>query len=1069
MRKQRLSLLLIMLFLAIGFAAVTTNLIINGTSKIGVGDFDVYFTNVGNFYLSGGEMNGTYSLSSDRKTISFNTNQLVDEDDHFYIAYEVQNASNDYDANVTFNINYLSGEEIQDHIETVVVKYDDYRDLYTGGSSIVMVQNEDTFFIPAGEKIKFIFGIQLKQAVLEDHTIEMSLTYDAEPVERTSHIDGLGIDEVESYLSLEPGLYTLDKQQIKTWQELLDEKILTIREEDGYLTTNLENSEELNLTGWYDNPRGFRKYMTEANNSCANLQGMLVIDTSIDYFDPGSLVCSGLKAIVYNKPIDMATAGESFTEATVTDQILFTSSQALYQEFSYAISYGMYTAINPVITGDFAVDPYNSSKLLGYLGEEENYTLPDNFTMIYGAPFFLSNVKNLVIPDTVTYIAPGALKGVTNVTYNGPATYDDDDQYWGAKRLNAVVSGDFLLDANDNSRIIGYIGESPNIIIPEGIKEIGDNCFANINVESITFPSTLLKIGKKAFYNTRLNELEIPNTITEIGKEAFKSITYLTYHGPATYEEDDEYWGAKYLNALIIDGFVLTGDNNEILTDYLGTSKDIVIPDGVITIGDNVFKNKTLNSVTFNNSVTTIGEYAFAYTGLSIIDVPNTVTEIGRSAFRNIMIVNYTGSATYASSDEYWGASYMNCSINDVFILSEDQKTIQKYIGSSYSVIIPDGITTIGDNAFSSKYITSVTIPSSVTTIGEYAFANCHSSLTVTVPDTVTSIGYHAFYRDYSVNYSGTATYGEDDEYWGAKMINGGYVANGLRYTDNTLTKIVDDSGYTEGRNIVIPNTVVEIGEEAFEFTTAASITIPDSVKTIGEEAFHWCKLNSVLVIPSTVETIEESAFDGVRALEYHGTLNDNNNWGATAFNAYIEDNHAYSDSTKTTLLSYFGTEKNYTIPETVTTIGPEAFFYNVFEEFNLTENITTIGGYAFQNSTMNKLTIPRSITRITNSMLKFCNANEIILPDTLIRIDDGAFTYTKTTSITIPASVNYLGTGLFNTSSHVNSVTFENTTGWTVTKGSETINVDSSQLADPTSAFNLLNTTYKDYTWSRS
>ena len=59
---------------------------------------------------------------------------------------------------------------------------------------------------------------------------------------------------------------------------------------------------------------------------------------------------------------------------------------------------------------------------------------------------------------------------------------------------------------------------------------------------------------------------------------------------------------------------------------------------------------------------------------------------------------------------------------------------------------IPDGVTTIGDNAFfSCDFLTSVTIPDSVTTIGARAFYLCEGMTSIPIPDSVTKIGDKAF------------------------------------------------------------------------------------------------------------------------------------------------------------------------------------------------------------------------------------------------------------------------------------------------------------------------------------
>jgi hypothetical protein len=61
------------------------------------------------------------------------------------------------------------------------------------------------------------------------------------------------------------------------------------------------------------------------------------------------------------------------------------------------------------------------------------------------------------------------------------------------------------------------------------------------------------------------------------------------------------------------------------------------------------------------------------------------------------------------------------------------------------SVIIPNGVTSIGDYAFTDDGLTNVVIPNSVTSIGEKAFYKCTKVNNMTIPDSVMSIGHNAF------------------------------------------------------------------------------------------------------------------------------------------------------------------------------------------------------------------------------------------------------------------------------------------------------------------------------------
>jgi hypothetical protein len=1288
MRRKTSFLFVMVLLMCIGFAAITTNVIVNNTARIGVSDLDVYFGNVSVYNPDSHFANGNVDLSSDKKSITFTTDNLSEENPRFALMYSINNSSSNYDADIEFNY------DVQSDIENI----DEYLDFYFYNmTNDRKWENQNTYLLQAGEKNNFAFMVSLNKPMLEEKSISVTITYDAKAIERETIVEAGGQKEVDSYFDLEPGLYSLDKKQTKSWDDLLNENIITVT--DGKLSTSLGDPKTIlgeidpNATSQIPHNdisnQDMYNLITSSNESCKSLDGLLVLDESVKSVEEVNLVCKELKGIVI-KSNDLSKVDKMLFGILPTKVLYMnTDSNPDLTRISNTdlISSGV-LALNPVIKGEWAVSPSDSGKGIAYLGDDKEITVPNYITSLEGKPFLLNYATKVTLPSAVSEIGEEAFDGIDEVYYDGPATYKDYDKFWGAKRLNPVIDGDFVYSGSDKKILAEYIGESKDIVIPEGVEEISSYCFKEKELDSLVLPSSLEKIGYGAFegngletvtipsgveyigqdafcgtkkiiydgiaifndnqywgaesaetytdgdfiylgpskqnlieYNgededviipegvktindyvfdgktlnsiqlpsslvfigyesfqsSDLKVINVPSSVTFIGYDAFCGIDVVNYNGSATYdEEDSKYWGAKILNPIIEDGYVYsqdrktllsyTGDSTDIVipegvevigeecfeykaitsisfsstvkeiedyafnnadieiltipstvedigynafknivsiiyegsatysssnkywgakslnsiidgdyiysTDYktifgyVGSSKDIVIPDGIITIGKEAFKSISLSSVTIPESVTTIEDSAFANTGLNEINVPNTVTNIGTSAFKNIMIVKYKGSATYSSNDKYWGAKYMNCDLSDLFVISDDGLTLIKYIGSSYDVTIPNGIKVIGDRAFQSKSCYNVVIPEGVEKIGEYAFANTSNS-SITVPSTVNEIGYHAFYHRSNVVYKGPATYSEDDDdAWGAQMLNGGYREGDLVYSDSTKKKVVDT--YSTSGNIIIPDSVEVVGYRAFASTEYNSITLPLELKKIEEEAFDWCKLNDVLVVPSDVESIEKYAFEDVRAVEYHGSLTDSSNWGATAFNAYIEDYSAYNDSSKTKLLSYFGNNTSYTFFDAVTAIGKRAFFNQNIPELIIPDTITSIEYAAFEFSDINKIVLPNSINTIDGYMLTFCYAKEIVLPNNLLKIEDGAFNYTKTEKITLPASVNYIGTNLFVTSNNVSSVTFENTEGWSVKNGNEVIKIDSTQLADPTSAFNLLKTTYKDYTWSR-
>jgi hypothetical protein len=263
--------------------------------------------------------------------------------------------------------------------------------------------------------------------------------------------------------------------------------------------------------------------------------------------------------------------------------------------------------------------------------------------------------------------------------------------------------------------------------IPHGVEIIHADAFSTNHISSLTLPNSLLHIHRGAFGFNQLSSITIGNNIklsTAIGDTIYNN--FVNFYGvqkkAGTYIRKGQVWffqeragfpsaetEAELAEREKIDemfSYIQNKTGKITITGYTGTAREIVIPQkisgvDITEVGELVFWNKNLISVTLPAGLTTIGWRAFRNNYLTAITIPDTVTFIGVEAFMENRLVSVTLPAGITVIEGF---------------------TFHKNLLAG--ITIPDNVIRIETDSFSNNRLSNITIPSTVISIRTRAFFN---------------------------------------------------------------------------------------------------------------------------------------------------------------------------------------------------------------------------------------------------------------------------------------------------------------------------------------------------------
>ena len=196
------------------------------------------------------------------------------------------------------------------------------------------------------------------------------------------------------------------------------------------------------------------------------------------------------------------------------------------------------------------------------------------------------------------------------------------------------VNEDFEIE---DGVLVKYKGEGGDVVIPDGVKEIGDRAFEDSAVTSVVIPEGVEYIGISAFGGCRsLASVTIPEGVEEIGGNAFANCSSLTdVIIPDSVRAIGVYafFGCSSLTSVTIPGSV--GTIGMCAFGYDTALTSVTISNGVSLIDEGAFSHCTgLTSITLPESIGYIHDFAFdSCAGLTEVTIPDSVKYLGLSAF----------------------------------------------------------------------------------------------------------------------------------------------------------------------------------------------------------------------------------------------------------------------------------------------------------------------------------------------------------------------------------------------------------------------------------------------------
>ena len=550
---------------------------------------------------------------------------------------------------------------------------------------------------------------------------------------------------------------------------------------------------------------------------------------------------------------------------------------------------------------------------------------------------------------------------------------------------------------------------------------------------------------------TNLKKISIPDTIKNIdygssgGRETGSPFSYCSnIEEVAVYVANpNETYETRYTS---VDGVLFEYSDTELKSSmiirYFPAAKagEYVLPDGVVTLPINVFKNTRITSITIPASVSKIDNNVFEgcskLVRIEFLDGEGLPIELTELSFDGAAWVTELILPTRIENFNPAYFSYMSrlekisftddngeYRAVDGLVVNKAADTIiyapRTFSGENGVFTIPLGINKIADNAFANPYkktktitgyygckITKLIVPEYVTEIGENAFRGC------------SSIG--------SIEFSGNGSP------LGLKIAARAF-HNNTSLTQLTLpANLISLGVYAFGYCSKLERVDVQVKQATAALVVDAFCTDPQYIEDM-KETNPSATIDSYYVkFVNLGAAVTLFDIGGVFGNKLQGVTVDPNNQSYTAENGVV-----YSKNFSEILYFPYGKTGEFVLHEDVVTINSKVFMNaSMLTKVTIGAKVTKIGDSAFGNCTSLKTVVfassdevadGHSMTIEDSAFVGCSSLTEFVIPDYVTKLGSGAFKEcTSLTTIIVPGNVKTLGDEVFASCSSLQNAIFE-------------------------------------------